>query len=458
MTQQTNPDSPEAQSGKEEAGLVIEGALILTMEEEQRTENGPFTGDIRIAGSRIDAVRAGDAGQTGLRRPGDEVIDGRGRVAMPGLINAHQHTPMSLLRGFSDDLKLMDWLERKMFPAEDRMTPDDIEAGARLAIAEMIRSGTTAFADMYIHMDRIAEAVSETGMRASLTRGLITAADDGGRRMREALELIDRCQGAADGRITTMLGPHSPFLCSPEALQEIAALAESRRIPVHIHLAETVEEVFLIRERHGRTPAEHLRELGIIGPRVHTLLAHAVHLTQGDIELLRGMRGGVSHNPVSNMKLGCGAAPVPDMLRAGITVGLGTDGAGSATTLDMFQEVRAAAWMHRLTAGDPTAFCAYRALRMATAGSAELLGLGGEIGTLTPGKKADVILIGLDRPHLQPVHDVYSLLAYAANGSDVETVVVDGRVLMRDRELTTLDEERVLREAAGIAARITAGI
>ncbi|WP_246281380.1 amidohydrolase [Saccharibacillus qingshengii] len=445
-------------NAREQAGLVIEGAAIVTMENKKRPESGPFIGDIRIANGRIDAIRNGDSGTPGLAQPGDEILDARGCVAMPGLVNAHQHTPMALLRGFADELKLMDWLESKMFPAEARMTPDDIAVGCRLAMAEMIRSGTTAFADMYIHMDRIAEETLRSGMRASLTRGLITADDDNGRRMNEALDLIGRFEGAGNGRITTMLGPHSPYLCSPESLGEIVRLAEEMNIPIHIHLAETIEEVAILRERCGRTPTEHLHELGLLNARTHTLLAHAVHLSASDIRLLRGMRGGVSHNPVSNMKLGCGTAPIAAMRREGIPIGLGTDGAGSAATLDMFQEIRAAAWMHKSAAGDPAAFGAYDALHMATAGSAELLGLGAEIGMLTVGRKADLILVDMRRPHLQPVHDFYSLLAYAANGSDVETVIVDGRFLMRDRQLLTIDEEATLREAAAAARRITAGI
>jgi len=220
--------------------LLIKGATILTMR-----HDAPFTGDILIDGSRIADI------QPAIRDAGaDEVIHAEGMAAMPGLINAHQHTPMSLLRGFSDDLKLMDWLEKKMFPAEARMTPEDIYWGAKLAMAEMIRSGTTAFADMYIHMNEIAAAVEETGMRASLTRGLVFTEDDGGRRMAEALDLIKRWSGKAEGRITTMLGPHSPYTVPPELWREVIRLAEQEDIPIHTHLAETVEEVALIRERY----------------------------------------------------------------------------------------------------------------------------------------------------------------------------------------------------------------
>ena len=229
---------------------------------------------------------------------------------MPGLINAHQHTPMSLLRGFSDDLKLIDWLSKKMLPAEAKMTPEDIYWGAKLPMAgKMIKSGTTAFADMYIHMNEVATAVEEVGMRASLSRGLVFLENDDGRRMTEALDLIETWSGKADGRITTMLGPHSPYTCPPEALKEVLYLAEQRQLPIHIHLAETKEEVIKIRDKYNQTPTEYLYHLGLF-ERVHVLLAHCVQLSRRDIRLLSGMRGGVSHNPISNLKLGCGIAPV----------------------------------------------------------------------------------------------------------------------------------------------------
>ena len=427
--------------------ILIRGAAVLTMRDDE-----PLAGDILIEGDRIADIRPE------IRTGGScEVIPAEGMAAMPGLINAHQHTPMSLLRGFSDDLKLMDWLKRKMLPAEARMTPEDVYWGAKLAMAEMIRSGTTAFADMYIHMDAIAAAVEETGMRASLTRGLVFTEDDGGRRMAEALDLIKRWSGKADGRITTMLGPHSPYTVPPERWREVIRLAEEENIPIHTHLAETVEETAIIRERYRLTPTEYLYRLGLF-ERLHVLLAHAVHLNRRDVGLLRGMRGGVAHNPVSNLKLGCGIAPVSDLTAQGITVGIGTDGAGSAATLDMFAEIRAAAWLQKLGHGDPAKLKAMEALRMATAGSASLLGIAHEVGTLEAGKKADIMLIDLRKPHLQPVHNLPSLLAYSANGADVDTVIVNGRVLMRGRRLLTIDEEELLDQAARRARRITEGI
>ncbi|PKQ90359.1 N-ethylammeline chlorohydrolase [Paenibacillus sp. BGI2013] len=428
--------------------ILIQQATILTMKD----ADAPFTGDIRVEGDRITHIA-----EHILPQPQDEIIDGRNKVAMPGLINAHQHTPMSLLRGFSDDLKLMDWLERKILPAEARMNPEDIYWGAKLSIAEMIRSGTTAFADMYIHMNEIVEAVEQTGMRASLTRGMVFMEDDGGRRLQEAIDLVQRWSGAADGRITTMYGPHSPYTCPMEPLREVIALAVKEDIPLHIHLAETKEEVVKIRERYGMTPTEYLEEAGMF-EQAHVLLAHGVHLNRRDIGRLKGMRGGVAHNPVSNLKLGCGIAPITEMLAQGINVGIGTDGAGSATTVDMFEEIKAATWLQKLDYGDPTRLPAKDVLSMATRGSASLLGLQDEVGMLEVGCKADLILIDLAKPHLQPVHEVEALLAYSVNGADVDTTIVNGQILMRGRKLLTIDEDELYREVKVRAKRIVEGI
>ncbi|GAA5346097.1 5-methylthioadenosine/S-adenosylhomocysteine deaminase [Planifilum fimeticola] len=427
--------------------LLIRGALILTMGENDQ----PFSGDILIEKDRIAAVVPRWEGRA------DEVIDASGMVAMPGLINAHNHTPMTLMRAFCDDLRLMEWLEKKMLPVEERMNEEDIYWGAMLAMAEMIRSGTTAYADMYIHMNHVARAVIDSGMRASLARGLVFLEDDGGKRLEEALSLIEKWTGAGNGRITTMLGPHAPFTCPPEPLTEVIDLARKRGVPIHIHLAETKEEVVRIRERYGQTPTEYLYHLGLFEHN-HVLLAHAVHLTRRDIGLLRGMRGGIAHNPVSNLKLGCGIAPVCDLLAQGLTVGLGTDGAGSAATLDMFAEIKAAAWLQKVDRSDPAVVPARQVLRMATVEGAKLLGIDDRVGTLEEGKQADLILIDLQKPHLQPLHAPYALIAYSAAGADVDTVIIDGRVVMRRRELMTIDEEELFRQVEKRASRLVDGI
>ncbi|GAB6930431.1 amidohydrolase [Paenibacillus sp. JCM 10914] len=424
--------------------ILIKNATILTM-----NDDAPFTGDIRIEGEDIVEIRESidDA-------EAKEVIEATGMAAMPGLINAHQHTPMSLLRGFSDDLRLMDWLEKKMLPAESRMTPEDIYWGAKLSMAEMIRSGTTTFADMYIHMNEIAMATAEVGMRASLTRGLVFQEDDGGKRISEALELIHRWHGKAEGRITTMLGPHSPYTCPTESFKDVIHLAENMNIPIHTHLAETIEEVVKIKDKYNQTPTEFLYDLGLF-EKTHAVLAHSVHLNDRDITLLKGMRGGVSHNPVSNLKLGCGIAPVLKLIQQGINVGIGTDGAGSATTVDMFEEIKAAAWLQKLEYGDPTRMPANQALSMATRESAKLLNIHDTVGTLQVGKKADVILIDCRKPHLQPIHSIQSLLAYSANGGDVDTTIVNGKILMRHRHLLTMDEDELFDQVNKRSRRIT---
>ncbi|MFD1990596.1 amidohydrolase [Paenibacillus nicotianae] len=439
--------------------IHIRNTTILTMNQEE----APFIGDIMIHNDRIEHIIPKDEQAINptilelMNHDSVQEIDGTNMVTMPGLINAHQHTPMNLLKGFSDDLKLMDWLEKKMFPAEARMTPEDMYWGSKLSMAEMIRSGTTAFADMYMHMNQIAQAVDEVGMRASLTRGLVFQEDDQGARIREAIELVENWHGQADGRITTMFGPHAPYTCPPDSLREVIKLAEHYQLPIHIHLAETKEEVVTIREHYGQTPTQYLYELGLF-EQLHVMLAHSVHLTKRDIQYLKGMRGGVIHNPVSNLKLGCGIAPVTEMMQQGITVGLGTDGAGSATTLDMFQEIKAATWLQKLDHGDPTVLPAYQSLQMATIESAKLLAIDHETGTLEVGKKADMILIDLNRPHLQPVHHIVSLLAYSANGADVDTTIVNGKILMQHRQLLTLDEQEVIHEGNRRAKRIIEGI
>ncbi|OPA75157.1 N-ethylammeline chlorohydrolase [Paenibacillus selenitireducens] len=426
---------------------LIKDVTILTMVPDAT----PFQGDILIEGSRIKQI--GDQ----IQESADEVLYGNGMVAMPGLINAHQHSPMSLLKGFSDDLKLMEWLEKKMLPAEAQMTPEDIYWGAKLSMAEMIKSGTTAFADMYIHMSEIASAVKEVGMRASLTRGLVFMEDDGGKRLAEAMDLIEKWHGTADGRITTMFGPHAPYTCPPDPLKEVIQLAENMAIPIHIHLAETREEMAKMAERYHQTPTAYLVNQGLFDA-CHVLLAHGVHVTQRDMELLQGMRGGVSHNPVSNLKLACGIAPVFEMMNLGITVGLGTDGSGSATTLDMFEEIKAATWLQKLNQNDPSVLPADQTLRMATLEGAKLLRIEHQVGTLEVGKQADIILIDMNKPHLQPIHHIEALLAYSVNGADVHTTIVNGKILMRNRVLVTIDEEELIEQVKTRAKRIVAGV
>lgn len=386
-----------------------------------------------------------------------EVMSVKGKWILPGFVNTHNHAGMSLLRCFSDDKRLMEWLSNKILPAEAKMTPEDIYWGTQLAMLEMVKSGTTAFADMYMEMDHVAQAVAEAGMRASLCRGMVFLEDDGGRRMREALELYEKWHNQADGRIQVMLGPHAPYTCPPESLRMIGQLAKEKQIPIHIHLAETEEEWNKMKERYQCTPTEYLADCGLLDGHP-ILLAHAVHLSEEDIQLLGNIQGGVAHNPVSNLKLGCGIAPIESMLEQGITVGLGTDGAGSASSLDMFLTMQAASWLQKIAFRDPTRLHARKVLTMATQNGASILGMGETTGALEAGKAADLIIINPDKAHLIPQHDIASLLVYAAKGTDVESVIVNGRLLMHQREMLIVDEEKIKYEASARAKRIVEGI
>lgn len=384
----------------------------------------------------------------------DTIIDASGKVVMPGLINCHNHAAMVLLRGYCDDLRLMEWLSQKIWPAEARLTGDDIYWGTMLASAEMIKSGTTTFADMYFFMDDVAKAVEDSGIRASLCQGLLFHDDDADRRIKSTRSLFENWRGKANGRITTMVGPHAPYTCPPDKLKLVMELAKELDSPLHIHLAETAEEVEQMFKEYGKSPTKYLADLGLFEEH-HVLLAHSVNLSRDDVFLLSGLKGGVSHNPVSNLKLGCGVTPVVELHNIGINVALGTDGAGSATTLDMFEEIKAAAWLQKNKSCDPTSITAYQVIRMATLQGAKVLGLDREIGTIEIGKKADLIIIDIEKPHLYPHNDICALLAYSANGADVDTTIINGKIVMKDRKLLTVNEKEVLKKAQQSARRIT---
>lgn len=426
--------------------LLLQNGFILTM----ATEEPIITnGDIYIEGTTISRI-----GKNLSIEGMDKVIDATGKVVMPGLINCHNHAAMVLFRGYCDDLRLMEWLNEKIWPAEDKLTGEDIYWGTMLAAAEMIKSGTTTFADMYFFMDEVATAVKDSGMRASLCQGLLFNDENEERRLKATQDLFANWRGKAEGRITTMVGPHAPFTSPPDKLKLAIELAKDLNGAIHIHMSETIEEVDQMFEYYGKSPVKFLADLGLFDGN-HVLLAHAVNLSRDDMFLLRNLKGGVSHNPVSNQKLGCGIAPVNELRNLGVTVALGTDGAGSATTLDMFEEMKAAAWMHKNKFSDPKAITAYQVLQMATVEGAKALGLAHETGTIEVGKKADIILIDIEKPHLYPHNDIYALLAYSANGSDVDTVIINGKVVMEKRNLKLIDEKQVFKQAQVSAKRVT---
>lgn len=421
---------------------IING-LIVTLDENNRIIKD---GSLTFCDDTIDYV--GEA-KLDLNKF-DQIIDAKGKLVMPGLINTHGHTPMTLLRGVSDDLPLQEWLENKIWPLERRFNEEHIHWGSQLAIVEMLKTGTTTFSDMYIQMDIIAEAVKNTGIRANLSRGIIGFGEraEKEKKLLEALEFAKRWNAVADGRITTMLSPHSPYTCEPDYIREISEAAKEHKLPIQIHLSETLTEVELSVNRYNKRPIELLVEIGLLDNP--TLVAHAVHLSPAEIEILSNKSVMVSHNPGSNLKLGSGIAPIPELIKRNITVALGTDSAASNNNLDLFEELRLAALIHKGVNRDSTLIDAITAIRMATINGAKALFIDSHIGSLSIGKKADLIMLDLNKPHFYPMYDPISHLAYTASGADVTDTFVNGKQLMKNKELLYIDEERIYYEVSKI--------
>ena len=404
--------------------------------------------NIAIADDRIVAV--GDVPED---FQAEKIIDGTQHFAIPGFVNAHTHASMTLLRSYADDMKLMDWLEQMIWPIEAKLRSDDIYWGAMLAAVEMIRSGTTAFADMYgPDMERVAEVVDVSGLRGVLSRGLIGVAPDSDKKLEENAALYENYHGAAQGRITVMFGPHALYTCPPDYLKKIAAKAQALGAEVHIHMSETVGEIENCLKEYGKRPFAHVASTGLF--ENGTLAAHCVHLDDEDIDIIKKYHIRVAHNPGSNMKLASGTAPVPRLLEDGVCVALGTDGASSNNNLDMLDEVQLAALMHKVHTLDPLAVPALTAVKMGTEYGAQALSLP-DVGRLRAGDKADIVLFSMHGAAWTPCYNPVSLLAYAAKSSSIDTVMVDGKILMENGALTTMDEERILFEAQKVADRLT---
>ncbi|HOA35815.1 MAG TPA: amidohydrolase [Bacillota bacterium] len=427
--------------------ILFTGACIITMDEEKPEY---FTGDLLIEGDRIAAVseRAG-----AIERPrAGRVIEGRDLLLMPGLVNTHGHAAMTLLRGYADDLPLQEWLEEKIWPVEENLTGDDVYWGTLLAIAEMLKGGTTTFTDMYFFMERAAEAAAEGKIRAVLSRGLIGLGEGGEKALREAADFQRNWQGAAGGRISVTYGPHAPYTCPPDFLRRVMDEADKTGSALQIHVAETAREVEECKRQYGSTPVRHLHRLGLFERRV--IAAHCVHLDDEDIEILAEKKVGVAHNPGSNLKLGSGIAPAARLLDTGVTVGLGTDGASSNNNLDLLEEMRLAALLAKGKAMEPTLIPARQALQMATINGASLLGLA-DVGILKEGFKADLIALNLKEPQAAPLFDPPAHVVYAAAAADVRFAVVDGEMLVEEGRLTGLDMEKIIDECNRRAERLT---
>jgi 5-methylthioadenosine/S-adenosylhomocysteine deaminase len=429
-----------AQQRKDEGGM---GTVLKNVQ----PIGGSPPVDIRIEGARIAAISDVEIAP----RSGDDVIDGGGKLVVPGFVNAHTHLAMVLFRGLADDVPLETWLEAHVWPIEAKLRPEDVYWCTLLAVAEGIRGGTTAFADMYFHTDEVGRALEESGARALVSYGIIAPAmgEKGRAEIEEATRVIERWSDAANGRIRAAISPHSVYTCGEDVWRAAIDVAADRGVPIHTHLAETRHEVDAWREKTGVSEVSYLEELGAFA--VPVLAAHCVHVDGADIEILADHDVTVAHCPKSNAKLGSGIAPVNTMREAGIRVAIGTDGAASNNRLDMIEEMRTAWILQRARHEDPMRPSAEGVLDMATSAGRRILGL--EPEGWVEGARADLVLIDREPLHAVPQHDPLATLVFASSALDVTDVLVDGRWLMRDRELRTIDVERVRFEVEGLRRR-----
>ena len=448
-----NPASGDAGApqDRQAADLLIVGGTVVTMDAQRQVfENGAVAvvdGAIAAIGPAAEIADRFDARETIRARPRD--------IVMPGLVNGHGHAPMTLLRGVADDMALMDWLQSYIFPAESELvSPEFVRIGARLAALEMIRSGTTTFADMYYFEDDVAAVTHDAGLRAVLGETILDNPTPDAATADEALAYTETfLQNWADhSLITAAVAPHAPYTVGPETLRKAAALARRHGAPLLIHLAETRDEIETIHSRYGATPVGYLDSVGFLGPDV--VAAHSIWLTSADIATLAEHGVGTVHNPESNMKLASGTMPIAALRQAGVAVGLGTDGAASNNDLDMFGAMSTGALLHKLIDDDPTAMPATEVVTLATIEGARALQMDTVTGSLEVGKRADLIIVDGSRPSLVPRYDPYSHLTYAARGDDVKTTIVDGRILYDDNTFRTLDPDAIVEEARRAADRV----
>jgi 5-methylthioadenosine/S-adenosylhomocysteine deaminase len=425
--------------------ILIRDVDIVTLDEQGTIH---CSADLAISDGLIVAV-----GEAPSEFGADEVVDGHGHVAMPGFFNAHTHAAMTLVRGWAEDLPLDRWFNERIWVAESALEEEDVYWGAALAALEMIRSGTVGFADHYFWMDQVGSVAAESGLRASLA-WCVFGQEDGeiGTDLPGTVDFVQRWHGVANGRIRTLLGPHSPYICSPRFLARTAAVAARIGTGIHIHVSESQEQVANSLQRHDRTPVELLQANGIFA--VPTIAAHCIYLQDWEMTSILAEQGvSVVQCPNCHMKLGMGTTPVPDLLERGVNVALGTDGAASNNNLDMLEEARLAALIQKHDRRDPTVLPGDMPLRMATRNGARAMGFA-ESGIIEPGMSADLILFDFDQPHLQPQHDIVANIMHSARAGDVTDVMVAGKWLMRDREVLTLDEGRIIEEAQNRAYRM----
>ncbi|MCE5213798.1 MAG: amidohydrolase family protein [Methanobacterium sp.] len=403
--------------------------------------------DIKKSSLLIENDKIANIDENLNSKDADVVINGEGKILIPGLVNTHTHLPMTLLRGYADYYPLDTWLNEYIFPVEGKLEGEHAYAGALLACVEMIKSGTTTFNDMYFFMDQVARAVDESGMRGLISHGMLDFGDEEKRKSeyKESLRIIEKCHNTADGRIKVALGPHAPYTCSTDLLKWVRKKADHLKVRIHIHVSETEFEVQQVQESYGARPFEYLDKIGFLKEDV--LAAHAVWLSDTEMDIIKDRDVKLSHNPVSNMKLASGTSPLVKMMKKGLNLSLGTDGAASNNNLDMLEEMKIAALQQKVVNLDPTVLKADEVFKMATMGGANALGLEQEIGTIEVGKKADIVLVDMKAPHLTPFRHPVSHLVYSARGADVDTVICNGQILMQEKELLVLDEKEVLSQA-----------
>ncbi|QGP93114.1 Atrazine chlorohydrolase [Neomoorella glycerini] len=434
----------------QKADLLLTGGYVLTMNERQERL---VKGAVAIKGSRL--VGVGEAEALKAQFVADKVIDCTGAIIMPGLVNAHTHE--TLTRGLAEDLPLMRWLQEICYPLEKNYTAADMQAAALMNQLEMIRGGITCFIDIFRFADAAAAVARESGLRAIFSPQIIDEFSSFGESLPRTERLIKEWHGCCDNRIQVWVGVHAPYSNSPAVYRQARELANRYGVGLHTHLAETRDEVRLIAEKYGKTPARHLFDLGVFdGPSV---VAHCVHLSEEDMDILARQKVGIAYNPTSNIKMAAGIAPVPQMLAKGCRVGLGTDSNLSNNNLDMFEEMRWGSYIQKMAHNDAGILPAYRMLHLATMGSAAALGLDKEIGSLEVGKKADIIVLSLKAPHLWPVYtdradNVVEQIVYSARADDVITTIVDGRLLMEDKKVLTIDEDRAFHQVQSAAASL----
>jgi 5-methylthioadenosine/S-adenosylhomocysteine deaminase len=430
--------------------LILSNGIVVTMDGARRVLN---PGSVAIAGTTI--VGVGEAREIAARFQARDTIDARGRVIMPGLINTHTHAPMVLYRGLADDLALMDWLQKYIFPAEAKtVSPAFVRTGTRLAALEMIRSGTTAYVDMYYFEEEIARATREAGIRGVLGQTVIQFPVPDAKTPNDALARAETFikEFQQDDLIVPAIAPHAVYTLDAATLAKTRDLAVKYGVPLVIHLGETEDEIRMSLEQHKARPVALLDQLGFWKSRV--IAAHGVWMNSDEIALLKKHNVGIAHNPESNMKLASGTAPVVDYLKAGVTLGLGTDGAASNNDLDMFEAMRQAAFLHKQMTRDPRAVSAQTALELATIGGAGVIGKRDRLGSLEAGKLADVLIVRMDQARQTPMYDPVSHLVYVTRGDDVDTTVVNGKVVMRERKVLTMNEPAVLADARKAAESV----